>query len=476
MCDDNHDDHLDEDHVEDRFEHHDPIGACADSRQADQARLEALKTAKAMQESAQNFVAYEGSASTDTPPDTHEFSQPRRRFLNGMAMAAMAGVMMPSLSWANAPTNKRLIVIILRGAMDGLAATVPYGDPAYVALRKNLAIERDALLNLDGFFALHPSFETLYKMYQDKQMAIVHAAASPYRQRSHFDAQNVLELGGTTPHGLDSGWMNRLVGLIEQQSAQERGTRKLGMAFGQSIPMAMRGKTTVGSWAPSTLPEVGSDFYSLVSYLYKQDAALQSALYEGLDIQDTTGNLFDSDMRQMARQSRSRKGFVTMAEMTGTWMKEPDGPRIASLELGGWDTHANQGTAAGGLANNFGLLDQGFKALKDTLGDAWGDTVVLAITEFGRTCAPNGNNGTDHGTASCTFVAGGAVKGGRVLADWPGLTTDRLYEGRDLRPTVDLRSVFKGVLSDHFGLSLAALNAVVYPNSESAPKLNGLII
>lgn len=266
----------------------------------------------------------------------------RRTFLKGMAGAALAGFILPGVAMAAAPTDKRLIVIILRGAMDGLAATVPYGDPGYAALRGNIAIGREYLRNLDGFFALHPSFETLHALYGAKQLAIVHAAASPYRERSHFDAQNVLELGGTAPHSMESGWMNRLVGLIEQQQRAVLGGRKIGMAFGQSIPMAMRGRTGVGSWAPSVLPEVGTDFYTFVSYLYAQDPALEAALNEGLGIEAKTDGLFGGgDMRKTARESRSRKGFVTMAEMTGKWMKEADGPRIASLELGGWDTHAN---------------------------------------------------------------------------------------------------------------------------------------
>lgn len=404
----------------------------------------------------------------------------RRQFLAGLAAAPLMASLLPhGLSMAAAPTDKRLIVVILRGGMDGLAAVIPHGDRDYKDLRADMAFDNEDTLNLDGYFALHPKFETLHKLYRDKQLSIINAIASPYRKRSHFDAQNILELGGNAPYDRDSGWMNRLVKLISDQSAAD--SAEIGMAFGQSIPMAMRGSTGVGSWAPSTLPDVNNDFYDFVAHLYKRDQSLNATLQKGLRIQDTTDMLFEDESRQsmnkMARQSRGNKGFVTLAEITGEWMARPDGPRIATLELGGWDSHANQGLVAGRLANNFATLDQGIAALKASVGvEAWNKTAILAVTEFGRTAAANGNRGTDHGTAGCAFLMGGAVKGGQIIADWPGLSKDRLHEARDLRPTRDLRSLFKGVLSDHLGLSLAQINAVIYPNSGIAPKMNGLII
>lgn len=405
----------------------------------------------------------------------------RRTFIGGVLMAPAALALLPSglsMAYAAAPTNKRLIVIILRGGMDGLATAIPFGDKDYKALRQNLAFAPDEVINLDGFFALHPAFENMHKMYQNKELAIIHAIASPYRKRSHFDAQNVLELGGSNPYDRDSGWMNRLVKLISDTSKSQ--PADLGMAFGQSLPMAMRGDVVLGSWAPSTLPEVNTDFYDFLSQMYKNDKKLGAALDRGLNIQNTADALFEGgtpqEMRKMARQSRNRNGFVTMAEVTGEWMAKTDGPRIATLELGGWDTHFNQGTGAGRLSSNFTLLDNGISALRKKLGaSVWRDTAVLAVTEFGRTGAPNGTGGTDHGMGGCAFLAGGAVKGGKVIADWPGLARDRLYEARDLRPTTDMRSIFKGVLADHFGLSLAQINAVIYPNSGIAPKMNGLM-
>jgi uncharacterized protein (DUF1501 family) len=403
----------------------------------------------------------------------------RRQFMAGLMAAPLVASLAPyGISMAAAPTDKRLVVVILRGGMDGLAATIPHGDPDYEELRGKIAFEAEDALNLDGYFALHPSFKTLNDLYRNREMAIIHAVASPYRKRSHFDAQNVLELGGTAPYDRESGWMNRLVKLISDKSAAE--SADIGMAFGQSIPVAMRGQTSVGSWAPSTLPDVNPDFYDFVSHMYQNDPSLNDNLKKGLKIQDTTDMLFEDESRQsmnkMARQSRNNKGFVTLANVTGEWMSKQDGPRIATLELGGWDSHVNQGLVIGRLANNFKTLDDGVAALKQSLGnEVWSKTVVMAVTEFGRTAAPNGNNGTDHGTAGCAFLMGGAVKGGRVITDWPGLSKDRLYEGRDLRPTYDLRSVFKGVLSDHLGLSLAQINAVIYPDSASALKMNGLV-
>jgi uncharacterized protein (DUF1501 family) len=406
----------------------------------------------------------------------------RRSFIGGLMMAPAALALMPmdmSMAYAAAPTNKRLIVIILRGGMDGLAAAIPYGDKDYKNLRKDLAFDPDQVVNLDGFFALHPAFVNMNKMYRDKELASVHALASPYRKRSHFDAQNVLELGGTQPYDRDSGWMNRLVGLIANKLNVD--ADDMGMSFGQAVPMAMRGDITLGSWAPSTLPKVNSDFYDFMGQMYKNDKHLNAALNKGVSIQNETGMLFEGEtpkeMRKMAQQSRNRNGFVTMAKATGQWMAEISGPRIATLELGGWDTHVNQGTGAGRLASNFTLLDNGIQAIKENIGEgAWQNTVVLAVTEFGRTGAPNGTNGTDHGMGGCAFLAGGSVKGGKVIADWPGLSKDRLYEARDLKPTTDLRSIFKGVIADHYGLSLSQINAVIYPNSGIAPKMNDLIV
>jgi len=398
----------------------------------------------------------------------------RRLFLQGLAgLGALSCLSFPGMAFANARTDQRLVVVILRGGMDGLAAVAPYGDPNYRSLRQGLSLETDSLLRLDNMFGLHPAFAPLHEMYMRGELAVVHAVASPYRERSHFDAQNVLELGSSQPNALESGWLNRLAGAIDSRD------RKLGMAISQTLPLMMRGDQYVGSWAPSGMDEVGDDYYSLVSKIYAKDPIFAKALNEGLDVQQRGADLFheqnDRQSKKMARQSRGGQAFPVMAEAAGKWLAAPDGPRLATLELGGWDTHAGQGTEGGRLANNFTQLANGLQKLKESLGPVWNKTTVVAMTEFGRTAGPNGNNGTDHGTGGAMFIAGGRVNGGRVFTSWPGLARHQLYQERDLMPTTDIRSVMKGILSDLYSLPYQTLAYDIYPGSASAQNMRGLI-
>ena len=395
----------------------------------------------------------------------------RRDFMRGMcntAVLAMASTLYPGMVFANAITDKRLVVVILRGGMDGMAALAPYGDKNYESLRGDLALNIDTLLRVDPFFGLHPSLEPLAKMYQAGEMIGIPATATPYRERSHFDAQNVLELGSTKPHGLQSGFLNRLVAEINASS-------DVAMAFGQALPQILRGQKSVNSWAPSALPDVSNDYMSLIQKVYAHDKAFSNNLNKALDIQIQSMDALDSNEKQMTRKSRSPQAFVTMAGAAGKWLARPDGPRIATLELGGWDTHVQQGTEGGRMANNLSLFARGIEELKQGLGPAWNKTVVVAITEFGRTARPNGNRGTDHGTAGTTFLFGGALKGGRMVHKWPGLNDADLYQGRDLRPTIDIRSVMKGVLREHYGISKSSLDRMIYPDSATASPLYGLV-
>lgn len=392
----------------------------------------------------------------------------RRQFIMGSAGTGLMLMVAPGMILARAHTDERLVVVILRGGMDGLAAVVPYGDPDYQSLRGDLAISADNILKLDNRFGLHPMLSPLHKMFQNKELAVIQAVASPYRERSHFDAQNILELGSEKAHSLPSGWLNRVISALGQKNG------KLGLALGQSIPQMMRGAAQVGSWAPSVLPGSGQDFMSLVSMMYENDSGLRQAYHEGVRLQDEASDALHMDPRKDTRQSRSSQAFVTMAKMAGQWLAKPEGARIATLELEGWDTHIQQGTEGGRLANNFDLLARGIDEMKTAIGPAWSKTTVVIVTEFGRTAKPNGNNGTDHGTGGVMMLAGGAVKGG-VYGDWPGISTGRLYEGRDLMPTTDIRSVMKGVLNDLYGLSPSSLNNDIYPGSGSVSMMRGLI-
>lgn len=393
----------------------------------------------------------------------------RRLFLGGAVSAAALSVAMPGMALANLPTDKRLVVVVLRGGLDGLAAVVPYGDRNYALLREGMAFDKDVLLPLDDGFGLHPALADLHGIFKADQMAVIHAVASPYRKRSHFDAQNVLELGGTTPHSMKSGWLNRTVAALGSNNG------KLGLSVGFGVPTILSGPQPVGAWAPSALPDLPEGFYERILKVYESDPSMQKALMEGLAFEDKVDGLYHKGKdRKMAGQTRSRKGFVSLAEMAGKLLADPTGPRIATLEMGGWDTHVNQGIVGGQLANNLALFGQGIAKLKQGLGGTWDKTVVLAMTEFGRTARPNGTRGTDHGTAGAAFILGGAVKGGRVVTEWPGLGAADLYQERDLKPTMDMRDVISDVLRGHFGLSQYIINHEILPDKSGTGRI-GLI-
>jgi uncharacterized protein (DUF1501 family) len=323
---------------------------------------------------------------------------------------------------------------------------------------------KDGLLDLDGKFALHPSLAALHAMYRARELVVVHAAATPYRSRSHFDAQDLLENGTAEARGARDGWLNRAIGLMGT------GDRRLGLAVGETVPLLLRGSAPVGAWAPQQLPAVDAEFLVQLAELYRGDPLLGPAIREGVAAQRMNDQVLGGDGKMAPGGARVM--LKTAAGAVGKLLADKAGPRVAVLEVGGWDTHANQGVREGRLAGSLAMLDEGLGALKTSMGPAWRDTAVLVVTEFGRTAAPNGTNGTDHGTGGVALLAGGAVAGGRVVTRWPGLA--RLFEGRDLAPTTDLRAVAKGVLIDHLGLDPAALDRVVFPNSGDIAAVRGL--
>ena len=395
----------------------------------------------------------------------------RRNFLQALSAGTLAGAF-PGLAFA-APGRgrQRLVLVILRGGLDGLAALAPYGDPAYESARGGLALEppggREGLLDLDGFFALHPMLGTLHVHHQRGELTAVHAVASPYRKRSHFDAQNVLELGLSTPHASRQGWLNRALPLLG--SAGEQRSEDYAMAIGQAVPLVLQGSENVGSWAPARLPGPDGDLMDRLSALYSEDAFLGPRLEAALSAERMAGDV-------MGGRTRPGEQFTMLAQAAARMLADDAGPRIAVIEAGGWDTHANQGREGGALARKLRRLDKGLGKLAVGMGPAWRHTVVLVVTEFGRTVAMNGTRGTDHGTAGVALVLGGAVDGGRVRGDWPGLGRGRLRDGRDLVPATDLRSVLKGTLRDHLGVTAADLESRVFPGSSAARPMNGLII
>jgi uncharacterized protein (DUF1501 family) len=390
-----------------------------------------------------------------------------RRIFVQCAGSLALGPLLPRLAFTDADTDARLLLVILRGALDGLAAVPAYGDGNYAGRRGELGIDSPEL-KLDGTFALHPALTHLHERYRAKEVIVFHAVASPYRERSHFDGQDLLE-NGTTGTSARDGWLNRALPALPL--AKTRSTEQIAMALAQNVPLVMRGEARVNSWAPSRLPEADSDTLQRIADLYATDPYFASRLQTALAADSVAGEGMDGG--KYRRDPLNAIGAVASA--AGKFLAADDGPRIAVIEVGGWDTHANQGADQGQLANRLRGLDQGLENLRTALGPVWKDSAMLVVTEFGRTVAVNGTRGTDHGTATCAFLVGGAVSGGRVIADWPGLATSALYEGRDLKPTLDLRSVFKGVLAAHLGVAERDLEERVFPDSRAATPMAGLV-
>jgi uncharacterized protein (DUF1501 family) len=379
------------------------------------------------------------------------------------------------LAHALPSTDARFVIVILRGALDGLAAVPPYGESQYKNLRGALALDSPGttggVLKLDGLFGLHPSLTSLHAMYQAKELAVLHAVATPYRERSHFDAQKVLEAGNLSPAATEGGWLNRA--LVELQIS---GGKRDAVALADTVPLVLRGDFAVNSWAPSKLPDADQDLLARVRRMYENaDPRLADRLIEALDARALVNEGGPGDpSSDAAMGDRAGAQINPIVTAAARFLKSPSGPRVAAIDIGGWDTHANQGAGQGNLATRLRGLDAGVQTLKTELGPVWKDTTVLIVTEFGRTVAVNGTRGTDHGTGGVAFLAGGAVNGGRVVGDWPGLAQRDLYQNRDLRPMTDLRGVFKGVLAQRFGLGEAALARAVFPGSDAVHPVERL--
>jgi uncharacterized protein (DUF1501 family) len=394
-------------------------------------------------------------------------------------------------AWAHMPRaalaegrDPRCLVVVLRGALDGLATVAPVGDPDWVGLRGDQALTLDgatAALPLDNFFALNPAMPNLHRMYKAGNASIVHAVASPYRERSHFDGQDVLESGLIKPGAVDTGWLNRALGSLQSAG---RVSDKQAFAVGPMTPLVVRGPAQVLSWTPPKLPPATDDTVMRLLDLYRHtDPALARALEERIGL-TTIARESGMDMMRLKKPAVPRQRipgaairayFAEAAAAAATFMARNDGPRVGALAFDGWDTHANEGAASGRLSALLGALDGALAAVESGMGDVWKETAVVVITEFGRTARINGTEGTDHGTATVALLAGGAVKGGRVIADWPGLSEAKLYQSRDLKPTTDLRAVLKGLLRDHLRVDERALAATIFPGSSAVKAIPGLV-
>ena len=409
---------------------------------------------------------------------------PTRRELLLGSSALFAWALVPGKAHAEG-RDPRFLTIVLRGAVDGLAVVAPVNDPDWLKLRGDKALTLDGqtpALPLDGFFALNPAMPHLHRLYQAGQATIVHAVATPYRERSHFDGQDVLESGQAKPGAVDTGWLNRALAALEP--GERVGTPgRQAFAVGPIAPLVVRGRAPVLAWVPPRLPPVGDETTMRLLDLYNHtDPALARALEEriGLAAVARAGGMtseLDDDRPavQIGGIEQVRKYFGEAAGAAAKFLARAEGPRVGALALDGWDTHVNEGVAKGRLANLLGALDGAIAAIETNMGDAWGETAVVLVTEFGRTARINGNDGTDHGTATVAILAGGALKGGRVLADWPGLKDADLYEHRDLRATTDLRAVLKGLLGDHLRVDDRVLGMDVFPDSLAVSPMPGLL-
>lgn len=366
----------------------------------------------------------------------------RRELLKRGGIGAAGLMLAPHIALAQAPTDRRFIFVILRGAADGLELVAPTGDPSFSSVRGSFASHSDGGTRLDDFFTLHPSFTEIGNLYSQRQALFAHAVASAYRRRSHFDGQNVLETAGPQPYRLNDGWMNRLIAMLSGSQAE-------AIALSSTMPMVLRGSAEASSYAPSRLPDPQPGLLRRVSMMYEDDEMLHADWAQALETEEMAGEIMNAG-----------RGQAALGELAAGFLSDPDGARIAAIELDGWDTHANQ---RGRLQRGFSALDSMIGAIRSGLGSIWADTLIIVATEFGRTVAPNGTAGTDHGTASAAMMLGGAVRGGRVVADWPGLRPSDLYEGRDLRATVSIDQLFTAALSEHFSLDPVEVRRSVFP-------------
>ncbi len=388
----------------------------------------------------------------------------RRRLMQVGGVSALLAGFGPRLALAAPATDQRFVFIALRGGMDGLAALPPLGDPDLLSARAALVpgAEDDGVpLDVDGFFALHPALTALQASYRAKDLAIAPAVGLASPNRSHFDAQNVLETGAGRPDGSNTGWINRML------AALPGGGDDLGIAIDQTVPLALIGPARTSAWAPSRSELPGDTVFSFMTRLYAHEPMFLEALEEGLAAQDLADEALDG---------QNGNSPEALAQAAAAFLVEPDGARVAVLELADWDTHSNQGATEGRVARAFGDLNATIAALVEGLAPVWDRTVILAATEFGRNVAMNGTRGTDHGIASTAIMLGGAVSGGRIVGTWPGLREQDLVDGRDLAATVEFRSLAKAVAMDHFGLPSSVVEREIFPDSRDAPPLARLLV
>ncbi|MDE2225321.1 MAG: DUF1501 domain-containing protein [Xanthomonadaceae bacterium] len=394
----------------------------------------------------------------------------RRQFLANTAIGAASLLVWPKLTLAATGSDTRFLFVLLRGGLDGLESVPPYGDPGYAAIRGALALSPSAVKpahKLDNVFALHPSFDYAAQLYAQGQFMPVVATAPPYWGRSHFQAQNCVENGTAKPDGAQTGWLNRCIACMPGAD---------GLACAAVMPLTMRGNAKVETWSPPLPVEVNPILLQRLQPLYAADVRLAAPFARAVAQQ--TASLAPESGAAMAPAGLGKARKQQMADLpvmmaaAGGFMGKADGPRVAFVEDDGWDTHANEAAV---VTHKIAELDAGLKAFHQSIGAMWGRTVVIVATEFGRTAHVNGTGGTDHGTGGSMFLAGGALRGGRVAGSWPGIGSGELYQNRDVHATTDFRAVFKGVLMAHLGVSESLSESRIFPGSETVEPLGNLV-
>ena len=386
----------------------------------------------------------------------------RRSFLTIGAGTVAAALLSTRSVFASIPVDRRLVFVFLRGGLDALHTLIPYGDADWEKLRPTLARSLQAgggALDLDGYFGLHHALVPLAPLYRSGELLLIPAASTSYRDRSHFDGQNLLENGSGKPYGAPTGWLNRAIAGLND------GDRRLGLSIGPAVPLIMQGDARVQTWADSALPRVDEDFLVRMSRAYREDTLFLNAL-------DDAREASQPDIDMAGVDNRRGDNFPLSARAVADLLTQPNGPRIAVMELGGWDTHFDQERR---LTNLFGSLSKGIVELKHGLGKNWANTAVVIVSEFGRTAAENGSRGTDHGTGGLAMLAGGAVAGGRIAGDWPGLSEKALWQGRDLRSVNSYEALFKTIVTDHLGLKRDLVEDLVFPGSRSVQPMDGVL-
>jgi len=384
----------------------------------------------------------------------------RKTFIRGMCYGGIATFALPMVRFAQVPGRGKMVFVLLRGGFDGLAALVPIGDPDYANIRGGMAFRASDIVTLSDEFGLAPGLAPLRQLWDDEELVALHAMAIPYRTRSHFDGQAILETGLARPDGASDGWLNRLLQIMDGERS--------GIAVAAGMPRSLSGEHSVTTWSPAELGAVDDAYIERLSLLYRADRDLHGRFEAALQMKDVA-----PDMGGMSGRA-PRGQMAPIMSAAAKFLREPGGPNVAALEFSGWDTHANQGMVGGQLDRLLGQLARGVLTFREEMGDEWANTTVVVMTEFGRTARPNGTRGTDHGTAGAGFVIGPNVARSAVISDWPGLAERSLFESRDLRPTLDTRSVLKGVIAGVFDLTASQADRV-FPGSESTRGLYELM-